>query len=97
MKPTLPPLNMPQIIRMKPTGDLCLIEPIKTKPNTTIHIPDTHHDKPSEGIVLRVGPQVEEPKVNDHVLFDRFHGEDIKVGNQMLKLFHASEILAVIE
>lgn len=85
-------------IKLKPTGNRVLIEPI-TPPAMArgLHVPQDAIDKPTEGVVIVFGPKAEEIKVGDRVVYDRYHGEDIKIGEKMFKLFPSTELLAVIE
>lgn len=57
---------------MKPTGNKILVEPIK-EPETSsgIFIPESarQNQRHMRGIVLAVGPKVEDIKVDDRVLY----------------------------
>ncbi len=87
------------MIRLKPTKNRVLIEPIQDKEDRvgTIVVPEANRDKPTEGMVLRIGPLVENVKIGDRVIYNRFEGEDIQIGNKIHKLFRDNELLGVIE
>jgi chaperonin GroES len=95
-------------LKFTPTGDRVLVEPIAINDSTTrgILIPDAHKDKPSEGIVVSLGTggtkkdgtRTEFPvKIGDRVIFNRFEGTEVKIGDGIFKMFKSDELLAVIE
>ena len=87
------------MIRFQPTKDRVLVEPIVPTEDRVggIAIPQACRDKPSEGVVIKTGPQVTELAIADRVIFNRFEGEDISIGGKLFKLFKQPEILAIID
>ncbi len=93
-----------------PLGDRVLVEPIEREEMTAsgIYVPETAKEKPQEGRVLAVGPGrwddegkrrlPMDVKVNDHVLFAKYAGTEIKLdGDKKYLILKESDILAVIE
>ena len=71
-----------------------------------IIIPDTAKEKPSEGVIVSVGPGArdEQGKINtldvkagDRVLFGKWSGTEVKLNGKNLLILKESDILAMIE
>jgi chaperonin GroES len=71
-----------------------------------IIIPDTAKEKPSEGIVVAVGPGARDDagktvaldvKAGDRVLFGKWSGTEVKVDGEDLIIMKESDIMGVIE
>lgn len=96
-------------MNIKPLGGRVLVKPIKEEEVTAsgIFLPETvDKEKKAEGEVVAVGPgkllengqrAVMEVKVGDKVLFEKWGGEDVKVGKEEFKILDAEKILAIIE
>ena len=96
-------------MNIKPLGDRVLIKPIKEEEVTAsgILLPETvDKEKKMEGEVVVVGPgkllengsrAIMEVKVGDKVIFEKWGGEDVKVGDEEYKILSVEKILAVIE
>jgi chaperonin GroES len=71
-----------------------------------IIIPDTAKEKPSEGVVISVGPGARDEsgkvvaldvKAGDRVLFGKWSGTEVKLNGQDLLIMKESDIMGVIE
>ncbi len=71
-----------------------------------IIIPDTAKEKPSEGVIVSVGPGArdENGKINaldvkagDRVLFGKWSGTEVKLNGEDLIIMKESDIMGVIE
>ncbi len=71
-----------------------------------IIIPDTAKEKPSEGVVVSVGPGARDEsgkivaldvKEGDRVLFGKWSGTEVKLNGQDLLIMKESDIMGVIE
>ncbi len=93
---------------IRPLGDKIVIKVIEDAEQTSggIFIPDSAKEKSQKGEVIAVG----EGKINDKgerepmdvktgevVLFAKYAGTDVKVGNETLKIMSVSDVLGVIE
>ncbi len=94
-------------IKMKPLGDRVVVEPIEREQTTAsgIILPETAKEKPQEGNVLAVGPGRRDDagkriamdvSVGDTVLFAKYAGTEIKLGDQKLLILKESDILAIV-
>ncbi|WP_417579980.1 co-chaperone GroES [Pelagibacterium sp.] len=71
-----------------------------------IIIPDTAKEKPSEGVIVSVGPGARDDsgkvvaldvKAGDRVLFGKWSGTEVKVSGEDLLIMKESDIMGVIE
>jgi chaperonin GroES len=89
-------------MKVKPLDDRVLVEVAVEEEKTAsgIIIPDTAKEKPRVGKVVAVGTDEDlqdHIKVGDNILFAKYGGEDITVGNDEYKIVQRGDILAVIE
>lgn len=93
---------------IKPLGERIVIKVIEETEQTSggIFIPDSAKEKPQRGEVVAVGlgkmndKGEREPmdvKVGEIVLFAKYAGTDVKVGNETLKVMSVSDVLGIIE
>jgi len=94
-------------MNLQPLGDKVIIERLKAEDKTKggIILPDTAKEKPQEGKVISVGkgkvlkngktiaPDV---KPGDKILFGKYSGSEVKVGDKEYLIIEADDILAVI-
>ena len=87
---------------IKPLADRVVIEPkeAETKTASGLYIPDTAKEKPQQGTVVAVGPgKKDEPmelKVGDAVLYGKYAGTEVTVGENKYLIVKQSDILAII-
>ncbi|MGB3337558.1 MAG: co-chaperone GroES [Devosia sp.] len=71
-----------------------------------IIIPDTAKEKPSEGVIVSVGPGArdENGKINaldvkagDRVLFGKWSGTEVKLNGEDLLIMKESDIMGIVE
>ena len=87
-----------------PLHDRILVTRLEAKEvgKSGIIIPDTAKEKPQEGEVVAVGPgKIEkgrrvpiDVKVGDRILFGKYTGSDINIGDQEYLILREEEILA---
>jgi len=94
-------------MNLQPLGDKVIIERLKAEDKTKggIILPDTAKEKPQEGLIVAVGkgktlkngktiaPDV---KPGDKILFGKYSGNEVKVGEKEYLIIDADDILAVI-
>lgn len=94
-------------INIKPLGDRVVVEPAEREQTTAsgIILPETAKEKPQEGNVLAVGPgrrdeagkRIEmDVAVGNVVLFAKYAGTEIKLGDKKLLILKESDILAIV-
>jgi chaperonin GroES len=94
--------------KLEPLGDRVIIKPLDTEEVSKggIILPDTAKEKPQEGEIIAVGPgKVKddgvripmEVKVGDKVMFAKYAGTEIKLGEEKLMIMSQSDIMAIKE
>lgn len=92
---------------VKPLADRVFVKisPQEEKTPGGIYLPDNAKEKPQVGEIVSVGPGKRnddgsrtepEVKVGDKVLYSKYAGTDIKLGNEDYVLLSEKDILAVV-
>jgi chaperonin GroES len=94
--------------RIQPLGDRIVVKRLEEEQKTRggIIVPDTAKEKPQQALVVAVGPgRISEEgkrvapdvKKGDKVLFGKYSGSEITVGDEELLILREEDILAIIE
>ena len=89
-------------MNIKPLADRVLINPAKAEEKTVagIIIPDTAKEKPLKGEVVAVGEGTKDEKIvlkaGDTVLFGKYAGTEIEVGEEKYLIMRQSDVLAIL-
>jgi len=95
-------------MKLKPLHDRIVVETAAKEEVTAggIILPDSAQEKPQRGTVLAVGPGKRldsgqlapvDVKVGDVVLYGKYSGTEVTVGDKEYTILRAEEILAVVE
>jgi chaperonin GroES len=95
-------------MKIRPLHDRVIVRRLEEERKTAggIVIPDTAKEKPIQGEVLAVGngkllengqQRALDVKVGDKVLFGKYSGTEVKVGNEELLVMREEDIMGVIE
>ena len=60
-----------------------------------IYVPDSAKEKPQRGVVQAVGKKVENVKIGDHVLFDKYSGSKLRIEDEECLILKEEDILGV--
>ena len=93
---------------IRPLGDKIVIKVIEDTEQTSggIFIPDSAKEKPQKGEVVAVGPgktlddgkrEEMEVRVGEKVLFAKYAGTDVKMGEDIFKIMSVRDVLGVLE
>lgn len=93
---------------IRPLADRIVIEVIEDTEQTSggIFIPDSAKEKSQKGKIVAIGQgktldsgerEPMDVKVGDVVLYSKYSGTDVKVGNENLKILSIKDVLGVIE
>ena len=92
---------------IKPLGDRVVVkpEPAEEKTASGLYIPDSAKEKPQRGSVVSVGPgRVENGtkidmtvKKGDTVLYGKYSGTEITLGDEDLLIMRESDILGIVD
>ncbi len=85
-------------MKLKPLQDRVVVSYSEAVEKTAggIYVPDTAKEKPQQGKVEAIGKDVKEIKVGDLVLFDRYGGSKISVGDVDQLIIKEEDVLAVV-
>jgi chaperonin GroES len=92
----------------RPLHDRVLVRRVDEDEKTTggIIIPDTAKEKPSQGEVVAAGPGERDDSGNrvaldvkpgDKILFGKWSGTEVKVGDEELLIMKESDIMGIVE
>lgn len=92
---------------LRPLDDRVVVKPLEAEAMTAggIVLPDTAKEKPQRGTVVAVGPGkllengtrgVLSVAVGDEVIYGKYSGSDITVGDEEYKILRESDVLAKI-
>lgn len=94
------------VSQIKPLPGYILVEPASAQKQTAsgIYLPDSHEEKPQHGTVLAVGADamidgqtvVAPVKVKDKVIYKKWGGNELKVGDIEYQILKFEDVLAVI-
>jgi chaperonin GroES len=95
-------------LNLKPLADRLVVEPIEGEEITAsgIYVPDTAKEKPQEGKVLAVGPGRKDEDGDriamdvaegDRVLYAKYAGTEVKLGDKKYLILKESDVLAILE
>ena len=92
---------------IQPLFDNVLIKPLQAEIKSAggIYLPENVKEKPQIGEVMAVGPGKVHPKgevdkivvkVGDKVIYTKWGGNEVKVGNEEWKIVKQDDILAIV-
>jgi chaperonin GroES len=94
-------------MQIKPLADRVVVKPLEETEQMKggLYIPDTAKEKPQQGEIVAVGPgrisdegkRIEiELKVGDRVIYGKYSGTEVTVGDDELLILRESDVLAVV-
>jgi len=94
-------------MKIKPLEDRIFLRKIDAKTETSggILLPGTLEQEPMEGIVVAIGPGINDEKgerispvvkINDRVVFGKWAIKDILVGDEELAVMRESDIIGIL-
>jgi chaperonin GroES len=94
--------------QIQPLADRIVIKPLEDTEQMRggLYIPDTAKEKPQQGEVIAVGPGKlteegkripAELKTGDRVLYGKYSGTEVTVGEEQYLIMKESDVLAVIK
>lgn len=81
----------------QPLGDRVFITYTEEMERTAggIYVPDSAKEKPQRGTVQAIGKKVENVKVGDQVLFDKYSGSRLKIDDEDCLILKEEDILGI--
>ena len=95
-------------MNLKPLGDRLIVEPIEQEEVTAsgIVLPESAKEKPMQGKVVAAGPGgrkedgsriAMDVKEGDTVLYAKYAGTEVKLGDKKYLIFRETDVLAIVE
>jgi len=95
-------------MNIRPLGDRVVVEPIEQEATTAsgLVLPDTAKERPQQGKVIAAGKgrldddgdRIEmEVKVGDTILYAKYAGTEVKMGDKKLLIMKEADILGIVE
>ena len=92
----------------RPLHDRVVVKRLEGEEKTKggIIIPDTAKEKPQEGKVIAVGPGGRDEngkltpldvKANDRILFGKWSGTEVKIGDEELLIMKESDLFGIVD
>ena len=93
--------------KISPLADRIVVKPLEDTETMRggLYIPDTAKEKPQQGEVLAVGPGkmtdegkriAPEVKEGDKVLYGKYSGTEVTVGDEQYLILRESDVLAIV-
>jgi len=95
-------------VNIKPLFNNVLVKPVEAEGKTAggIYLPESAKEKPQVGLVMAVGegefddgeliPNSMRVKVGDRVMYKKWGGNEVKVGNEEWTIVEQKDILAIV-
>ncbi len=95
-------------LNLRPLADRVIVEPLEQEEKTAsgLLLPETAKEKPHEGMIVAIGPgrwdedgkkRLEmEVALGDKVVFAKYSGSEIKIGDKKYLILGEKDILAVV-
>lgn len=85
-------------MNIRPTANRVLLRTLAPEEKVgLLHIPEVAKQEQQRGVVVGIGPQVHDVKVNDKVIFGKFSGTALVVEGVPLLMVTEEDIVGVIE
>lgn len=93
--------------KIQPLADRIVVKPLEETETMRggLYIPDTAKEKPQQGEVVAVGPGkltddgkriAPEVKEGDRVLYGKYSGTEVSVGDEQYLILRESDVLAIV-
>lgn len=90
---------MSQFKNIKPLFDYILVQPVKQEEVTAsgIVLPDSAKEKPQVAEVMAVGKDAKEVKKGMKVVYKKWGGNEIKIGQEEWTLIKEEDVMGIVE
>jgi chaperonin GroES len=84
---------------LKPLGDYVVAvgEEAESKTASGLYLPEKAQEKPKTAKVVAVGPNAQQIKVGDRIIYKSYSTTDVKVGREDYILVKEEDILATVK
>ena len=84
---------------MKPLGDRVVLkqQEAEEKTKSGIILPDSAKEKPQAAVVVSVGPDVDQEKEGDKVIYTEYAGTEVKYQEEEYTIVDQKDIIAIVK
>ena len=84
---------------MKPLGDRVVLkqQEAEEKTKSGIILPDSAKEKPQAAVVVPVGPDVDQVKEGDKVIYTEYAGTEVKYQEEEYTIVDQKDIIAIVK
>ena len=84
---------------MKPLGDRVVVkqQEAEEKTKSRIILPDRAKEKPQAAVVVSVGPDVDQVKEGDKVIYTEYAGTEVKYQEEEYTIVDQKDIIAIVK
>ena len=84
---------------MKPLGDRVVLkqQEAEEKTNSGLILPDSAKEKPQAAVVVSVGPDVDQVKEGDKVIYTEYAGTEVKYQEEEYTIVDQKDIIAIVK
>ena len=85
-------------MKIRPLYDRIVVKRLDNDQEKTasgLFIPDSAKEKPQRGIVQAIGKKVENIKVGDQVLFDKYSGSKLRIEDEECLILKEEDVLGI--
>ena len=84
---------------MKPLGDRVVLkqQEAEEKTKSGIILPDRAKEKPQAAVVVSVGPDVDQVKEGDKVIYTEYAGTEVKYQEEEYTIVDQKDIIAIVK
>ena len=84
---------------MKPLGDRVVLkqQEAEEKTKSGIILPDSAKEKPQAAVVVSVGPDVDQVKEGDKVIYTEYAGTEVKYQEEEYTIVAQKDIIAIVK
>ncbi|MCI6243323.1 MAG: co-chaperone GroES [Lachnospiraceae bacterium] len=84
---------------MKPLGDRVVLkqQEAEEKTKSGIILPDSAKEKPQAAVVVSVGPDVDQVKEGDKVIYTEYAGTEVKYQEEEYTIVDQKDIIAIVK
>lgn len=90
-------------MKLVPLGDRVVLKQLEAEEKTAsgIVLPGQAQEKPQQAVVVEVGPGTDDVKMtvkkNDYVIYSKYAGTDVKLGDEDFVIVRHDDILAIVK
>ena len=84
---------------MKPLGDRVVLkqQEAEEKTKSGIILPDSAKEKPQAAVVVSVGPDVDQVKEGDKVIYTEYAGTEVKYQEEEYTIVDQKDVIAIVK